>query len=291
MELRNLETFVRVCENMSFSKAAEQLGYAQSTVTAQISQLEDELGTKLFDRIGKKFSLNEKGEELLRYANQLTALAQEAQQQLSDTQAVNGFLRIGTFESISTCFLPPVLADYVRRFPDVRISVSTGTGDAIREMLHQNQIDLMLVLDKKLYDPDWSCAWEKEESLVFLCAPQHPFAGCEHLALSEVLAERMILTERQCNYRRAFEQSCAVCELLPRAALEIGSIHTILDMTAQNLGICVLPYFAARKALETGMVAEFKIKDMEIRMKFQLIYRKSKWLSPAAKAFCECLNM
>ena len=90
MELRNLLTYSKVCEAMSFSKAADQLGYAQSTVTTQITQLEDELGVKLFDRSGKRIRLNAKGQELLLYANRLIALASEAKASRTQAQIQSG---------------------------------------------------------------------------------------------------------------------------------------------------------------------------------------------------------
>ena len=90
MELRNLLTYSKVCEAMSFSKAADQLGYAQSTVTTQIAQLEEELGVKLFDRNGKRIRLNAKGQELLLYANRLIALASETKANVSDTKTPRG---------------------------------------------------------------------------------------------------------------------------------------------------------------------------------------------------------
>ena len=109
MELRNLQTFSKVCETMSFSRAAEELGYAQSTVTAQVAQMEEELGVPLFDRSGKRFRLNAKGEELLAYANRLTALADEARASVSDNRTPRGLLRLGTIDSLGTALLPAVL--------------------------------------------------------------------------------------------------------------------------------------------------------------------------------------
>ena len=90
MELRNLLTYCKVCESMSFSKAADQLGYAQSTVTMQIAQLEDELGVKLFDRNGKRIRTNAKGQELLVYANRLVALADEAKNECIGSEDASG---------------------------------------------------------------------------------------------------------------------------------------------------------------------------------------------------------
>ena len=155
MELRNLLTYCKVCESMSFSKAADQLGYAQSTVTMQIAQLEDELGVKLFDRNGKRIRTNAKGQELLVYANRLIALADEAKTNVADRKTPQGPVRIGVIESIGAFFLPDLLQDYLVRFPDVHVQVLTATTREIMEMLRQNKIDLMLTLDEPLYDPDW----------------------------------------------------------------------------------------------------------------------------------------
>ena len=154
MELRNLLTYSKVCEAMSFSKAADQLGYAQSTVTTQIAQLEDELGVKLFDRSGKRIRLNAKGQELLLYANRLSALASEAKANVSDAKTPRGSLRIGVIESVGAFFLPDILENYLMTFPEVHVQVLTATTREIMEMLRQNKIDLMLTLDDRVYDPD-----------------------------------------------------------------------------------------------------------------------------------------
>lgn len=285
MELRNLLTYSKVCEVMSFSKAADELGYAQSTVTMQIAQLEDELGVKLFDRSGKRFRLNTKGEELLLYANRLIALAKETKANVSDVKTPRGSLRIGVIESVGAFLLPNILQDYLVSFPDVHVQVLTATTREIMEMLRQNKIDLMLTLDDRTYDPDWTCVWSREEDIVFLCSMVHPFAGRMDVPLAELVQENMLLTERRCNYRYAFEHICAEYQIKPRSSLEIGCTNTILNFTENNLGVTFLPQFTAHESLKTGRLAEFAVKEVTIRMLIQLIYRKSMWCTPAMQAF------
>lgn len=285
MELRNLLTYSKVCEAMSFSKAADQLGYAQSTVTMQIAQLEDELGVKLFDRSGKRIRLNTKGQELLLYANRLIALASEAKANVSDAKTPRGSLRVGVIESVGAFFLPEILESYLTSFPEVHVQVLTATTRKIMEMLRQNKIDLMLTLDDRVYDPDWTCAWSLEEDIVFLCAPEHSFAGRNDIPLKELVRENLLLTERQCNYRYAFERICAEYQMQPRSSLEIGCTNTILRFTEHNLGVTFLPELTARESLETGRLAEFAVRDVSIRMLIQLVYRKSMWCTPAMEAF------
>ena len=290
MELRNLLTYCKVCESMSFSKAADQLGYAQSTVTMQIAQLEDELGVKLFDRNGKRIRTNAKGQELLVYANRLVALADEAKTNVADRKTPQGPVRIGVIESIGAFFLPDLLQDYLVRFPDVHVQVLTATTREIMEMLRQNKIDLMLTLDEPLYDPDWICAWSQLEDILFLCSPKHPFAGRKDVALAELMQENMLLTERRCNYRNSLERICASYQMQPRSSLEIGCTSTILQYTQNKLGITFLPRLTARKSLESGELSCFTVKEVSIQMLIQLIYRKSTWCSPAMKAFIETVR-
>lgn len=287
MEFRNLLTYCKVCESMSFSKAADQLGYAQSTVTMQIAQLEDELGVKLFDRNGKRIIINAKGQELLAYANRLIALADEAKTNISDIKTPRGPLRLGVIESIGSFFLPDILQDYLISFPKVHVQVLTATTREIMEMLRQNKIDLMLTLDEPLYDPDWICAWSQKEDILFLCSPKHPFAERKNVTLVELMQENMLLTERRCNYRDSFERICIKHKMQPRSSLEIGCTNTLLYYTKNNLGITFLPRLTAQKNLETGDLSYFTVREVSVQMLIQLIYRKSNWCNPAMKAFIE----
>lgn len=292
MEIRNLKTYIEVCEKGSFTRAAQQMGYTQSTVTAQIKQLEEELGTALFDRNGKHIQLNAMGEQLLSYANRIVSLEEEAKNQFSDVETPKGTLRIGVIESVGAFLLPDILKAYMEKYPLVDIEVRTGTTREISQMLCQNQIDLMLTLDDRVTSPDWICALEKKEDIVFLCSPEHPFAFRKEVPLSEVVCENMLLTERKCNYRQTYEHICNMHGLCQRSSLEIGSTNTILDYTQNGLGLSLLPAFTVQSRMDAGLLSTFSIQEVQIDMLVQLIYRKSKYCSPAMYAFIQlCKEM
>lgn len=290
MEIRNLTTFIKVCEFMSFSKAADYLGYAQSTVTTQIHQLEQELGVKLFERSGKMFHISSKGTELLSYANSITALASQAVESVSNNEIPGGTLRIGVIESICSFVLPSLLETYMQRYPQVNIIIKTATTLEIMEMLRKNQVDLIITLDERVSDSDWHTAWEKNENIVFLCAPDHPFARNPLITLQDVISENLLLTEKGCNYRQTFEHYCYTKNLHIKSSLEIGNTNNILNLTSHNLGITFLPEVTAQKALLNKELTAFQIQDYHMDMLVQLIYRKSKWLSPAMKEFIALSN-
>ena len=132
MEVRNLITFLKIIETGSFSKAAEQLTYSQSTVTVQIQQLEEEIGVQLFDRIGKKIYVTEKGHELEAYAQQIIALTQQAAAIGGEEQELQGTLRLACLDSPFTAVLPDILREYHCAHPKVDIIVKTADNAFFR---------------------------------------------------------------------------------------------------------------------------------------------------------------
>ncbi len=137
MELRTVNTFLHIAELHSFSRTARQLGYSQSAVSSQIAQLEAELGTPLFDRVGKTVRLTDAGQTFLRYARTLLETAQQAQAALQPAQQVRGSLRIALADSVCSTFLPGLLQRYHARCPQVELVLHTASSD---EMLQFTQL-------------------------------------------------------------------------------------------------------------------------------------------------------
>ena len=155
MDFREINTFIHVANQESFSKAADVLGYTQAAVSIQIKQLESELGTRLFDRIGKHISLTHQGKVFYQYALRITSEIEEAKDVLSGSQNLNGTLRIGTIESICSSILPDILSRYHALHPAVEISIITDSPEALLDMMNKSCVDLVYFMDKRMYDPKW----------------------------------------------------------------------------------------------------------------------------------------
>mgnify|MGYP003266395477 FL=1 len=138
MEIRNIRTFVRIAELQNFSKAAEQLGYSQSAVTMQIKQLEEELDTQLFDRIGKHIRLTQTGHRFLPRALDILDAVRRAESITRDPEDVTGTLRIGTAESLLISVFPPIFMEFGRLCPHVEVSTQTALLSDLFGMLQQN---------------------------------------------------------------------------------------------------------------------------------------------------------
>ncbi len=159
LEFRNIITFLCVAEIGSFTGAAKQLGYVQSTVTIQIKQLEEELGTVLFDRIAKRVKLTSNGQSFMHYANQLVNISEEAKLIGKRPEKIEGSLRIGILESLLMWVLSEKLPDYYKIFPLIKVQTRTSPANELFQMLKQNELDIVYFLGKKMYSPDFICAW------------------------------------------------------------------------------------------------------------------------------------
>lgn len=152
MELRLLTTFLKVAQLQSFSKAAESLGYSQSAVTVQVQQLENELGVRLFDRIGKTVSITHYGQEFIPYARDVVSAAARAVSFTVEERDLTGTLRIGTIESIMTASFGEILPLYHEHCPRVNTQLIEGDTKTLSDMLMHNEVDLIYTLDDMGYD-------------------------------------------------------------------------------------------------------------------------------------------
>ncbi|MDU2065631.1 MAG: LysR family transcriptional regulator [Sporomusaceae bacterium] len=281
-----LKTFLKVAELMNFSQAAQQLGYSQSTVTIQIQQLEEELGVQLFDRFGKKVYISQQGEAFLPFAQKIIKLAMEAQEALVVQQEPTGVLQVGIVESLCSTIYQEIIETFLLRYPKVDLIIKIATTLELVKLLQQNQVDVIVTLDKKINEHNFCRAIEREERIVFLASKAHPLVYKTHsVSLQDIVCEKFILTEKYCNYREVFEEILRERNLAVAARLEIGSTNLIFDLVVKGLGITLLPEICLSYYPVQQEIAILPISDCSIKLFTQLIYNKNNWVSPAKQAF------
>lgn len=274
MELRTINTFLHIAELHSFSRAARELGYSQSAVSAQVAQLEAELETPLFDRVGKTVRLTDAGQTFLTYARSLLATAEQAKAALQPARQVSGTLRVALADSVCSTFLPDLLQRYHALCPQVELVLRTATDDEMLQMLGSNQIDLAYTLDKPLLQPSFVLAVDEPEPICVVAPAGHPLAGQEFL-----------LTERGMSYRDALDQCMAAQGLAIKPFLELGSASLLCQMVEHGMGLSFLPEYIVQNALAAGTLARLNVPACRVEMRRQLFYHKDKWLTPQMKAF------
>lgn len=285
MELKNINTFLRVAELSSFTKAAAELGYSQSTVTIQIQQLENELGFMLFDRIGRSVSLTPKGEEFIAYANEFLRLEARTLALRETAGSVAGTLRLGVLESLFVWKIADLLPQYHSKYPGVTIEIKSATGAALYRMLRQNELDIIYLLDNVVYHKDCVRACTSPVSLKFVASPKNELCRRKDIPLAEIAKEPLILTERDAIYRRELDNEAARngIELVP--FLEIDNLEVVLRLLKKQMGISFIPDYVLHESVEAGELAVLDVDYHIINLWSQLVYHKNKFLTPQMLAF------
>ena len=291
MEIRNLMSFIQVAELNSFTKAAEVLGYSQSTISFQIKQLETELQCLLFERINHTITLTERGKELLSYAHDVCRLTDEFRQNIEETKELKGVVHIVAPDSVCEDMLMTNYNDFHTKYPDISIKFTAAdTGDMF-QMLDRNEADLMVTLDSHVYKSDYVIGKEKHIPMHFVTNKNSPLAKRKKLFIKDLLEYQFILTEKEMGYRRILDKALAKMSLEIKPVLEVGRTDIITELLCFNDDkISYLPDFVTKEKIESGELVFLNVVDVETDIWKQLIYHKNKWLSNSLSALIEYIK-
>lgn len=290
MELRNLISFISVVELGSFTRAAEQLGYSQSTISFQIKQLEEELGCLLFERINHTVTLTERGRELVSYAHSVRALTDEFRESLTKEEECAGHIHIVTPDSVCEEMISTYYLDFHRQYPRISIKFTTADTLVMFDMLDHNEADAIITLDSHSYRKDYVIAKEEPLPMHFVTSARSRFAGRRGLKMRDIAGEPFVLTERGQGYRRVFDEELAGKSLDITPVLEIGRTDAITSLLAKSDMISYLPDFVTEKQVEAGELCRLDVTDLRIEIWKQLIYHKNKWMSQALRTVIEYIK-
>ena len=283
MENRNLYTFKRVCELNSITKAAEQLGYAQSTVTTQIKLLENELGVKLFERYGTTIRITDVGEKLLEYSNEIFRITDRFLDVIHEEKVTSGSLRIAAVDSVCMTVLPNILNQFIQKYPKVNIKIVSGVADELKHYLASGQADIAFVLDFNKPSDELYLLLEKTVELGFYIAADAPLESTG-VALKDLKKQKFVLTEPNCQYRKRVEVFLGRNGIKPNVIMESSSTEAIIKIVANGLGITYLPGLVAN---ENQRIKKLHLKDKgnEEKLFLQLLIHKNKWKSTIINEF------
>ena len=290
MELRNLVTFIHVAELGSFTRAAEQLGYSQSTVSFQIKQLEDELGCLLFERINHTITLTERGRDLVSYAHKIRSLTDELKENLAGEEELSGHIHIVTPDSVCEEMINSHYIDFHKRYPGISLKFTTADTAVMFDMLDHNEADAIITLDSHTYGKDYVIAREEALPMHFVASVSSRLVGASGLGIKDIVGEPFVLTEYGQGYRRVLDKELAKRSLEINPVLEIGRTDIITSLVAEGGMISYLPDFVTRPLVEEGRLAYLDVVDFGIEIWKQLIYHKNKWMSRSLRAFIKYIK-
>ena len=297
MELRQVETFRAVAEELSFSKAAARLGYVQSSVSAQVGTLEREFGVPLFDRLGRRISLTDAGEVMFSYAGKLLALAEEAQEAVADARAgageITGSLTVSAPETLLTYRLPGLLARFHDRHPKVRLSVRPSAIGRLlgetRRAVEEGRVHVAFVLDEPADAGSLSVETMIEEDVAVIAPASHALTSSDLVMPRDLSGETVLLPEAPssgCAYRGQFERQLAAAGVAPPEKLEFQSIEAVKRCVAAGMGVSVLPAVAVESDLAAGNLSELRWGEPFL-VETCVVWHRERWTSPALRVFLE----
>ncbi|WMW66083.1 LysR substrate-binding domain-containing protein [Nitratidesulfovibrio liaohensis] len=287
MELRDLRTFAAVARLLSFHRAAAELNAAQSTVSARIAALETELGVRLFERLGRRVALTEAGERLVQYAAKLIDVEDEARAWVTGESRLRGLLTVRVPESLCAYRLPPVIAAFRRRHPEVALHLTACTLNGLEKDLRQGITDLAFVMADSVRGGDLNVEALGVEPLVLVAAPHHPLATRDRVLARDLHGVTLVLSTADCAYRTVIEEALAAEGVQPSAGLEFSSAAALRGCVASGVGVTLLPVAAVRDELRAGTLRALAWADQPFETAVLMVRHRGKWVSPYMDTFME----
>lgn len=277
MDIGLLRIFMAVAEVESVSKAAERLFCVQSNVTTRIRHLEDELGAKLFYRKKRGMALTPSGKILLKYADQIIRLTAEAEKAVRSTGQIRGPLAIGTMESTAAVHLPAILTRYCQEYPEVDLSLTTGTSEELIGKVLNYQLDGAFV-GGPVQHADIAQEPIFNEELVLVTKDQIE-------SVETVTNPTVLVFRRGCTYRTILENWLRETGMLPYKIIEFGTLEAILGCVVAGMGITLFPWSIIVKLNYTDKVNVHKIPEVLGRVPTMFIRRQDTFLTKAMDNF------
>lgn len=283
MNLHLLRTFASVAEYRSFSRAGEAIHLSQPAVSRAVRELEQQLEIALLERRGGQVYLTEAGAELYEHARAIFALEKSAMADLRGRQGLaRGSLTVGASRTIGTYFLPPVIAEFLRRYPAIDVRIISENTELILRRLLAYELDVAFIEgavdDHRVEQTFWH-----EDELVILAHAHHPLLEVKSLKPADVNAERWVVREKGSGTRTVTLDLLKKAGVEVGCTLEVGGNGAMVQSVAAGLGLAMISSVAAREHLSVG-----KVKLLEFPMCFKRsmhrVRLKNKPTSPAAQA-------
>jgi LysR family transcriptional regulator, hydrogen peroxide-inducible genes activator len=249
MELDQLRYFCAIAEAEGFSRAAERIHISQPSLSQQIRKLEDELGARLFDRLGRTVRLTELGRAFLPHARAVLRELEAATGEVLERQvSIGGTIRVGVIPTIAPYFLPPLLAAFSRKLPQARITVIEEITPLLLEKLRAGAIDASVVaLPLPPRSHEFDTIPLLTEKLFAVLPKRHPRAQSRTLRLEDLRDEPFLLLRDGHCFRETAVAACKRAHLTPQIIFESGQFSTILSMVGAGLGVSIVPEMAIEK--------------------------------------------
>lgn len=285
MEVRQLQIFRVLAEELNFTRTAERVHTVQSNVTAQIKALEEELGVPLFDRLGRRVTLTDAGHRFLPFAVQALLAMEQGQRAVTAGSEPSGPLRISAPESIVTYRLPLLLRNFPRRYPHVELIFRPHVDTSIALELESGKLDMVIDMRDAIANPAFDSMALRTERVFLLAHGSHPLASLRTVKPADLSGQTLLLTEHGCGYRAKLDRVLAMQNIRPGHVTEFASIEAIKQCVAAAMGLALLPAIAVAREIRQHHFKALHWAGPSFDIPTHILWHKDKWISPAMAAF------
>jgi LysR family transcriptional regulator, low CO2-responsive transcriptional regulator len=289
MNLRQLELFVAVAREGSFTRAAQTLHISQPSVSARIRELETQLGQDVFEQEGRRIYLTDAGQELLERAEMILEQVAEAQRALTEVDGLRrGSLRVVATTTVGSYVLPRVLARFHHTYPGISLTLDVANWARAVDLLRRHRMDLA-VLGPTEELGDMAVQSFMKNELVVAAAPTHPLAGRRAIPFHELATYPMVVREEGSGTRQDTERLFADHGVLPMIAMELRHSAAIKQGVAAGLGVALLSRQSMELHLATRTLVILDVQGLPLQRDWHIVHRRNRRLPRAASAFKEML--
>jgi DNA-binding transcriptional LysR family regulator len=290
MEMRQLEIFRALAEELHFTRAAQRVHCVQSNVTTQIRALEEELGTPLFDRLSKRVTLTEAGRRFLPYAEKVLSTVSAAQAAITQDSTPSGCLCMGAPESVLNYRLPQVLSRYRKLYPKVELTFLPYWDVSIIQSIENGKMDMAVWMKDEVTHPSLKSLRLRSEKVLFVADRAHPLASAKKVEPQNLSGQTLLLTEAGCAYRKKLDQLLAIMNIRPGHITEFSSVEAIKHCASLGMGIALLPEIVVVKELARRQLVPISWAGQSLDIATHVVWHKDKWISPAQQALVSLLR-
>ena len=287
MNFRKLKIFYETAKHLNMTRVAKEMYISQPSISQSINELENDLGVKLFDRIGKKLYLTHEGEVFLNYTRRILNLYDESVKVIKDFDSNKaGKIVIGASTTIGIYILPEIIRKFSNEYSDIEISLIIENSKIIEGLILDNKIDFAFIEgDINSEEIIKEVIWKDE--VVFICGDKSSLKDKGVISGEELKNQKIIMREDGSGTREQAELFLIKNKIKFNTFLELGNTEAIKKSVEANLGIACLSYMVVEDKIKTKDLFLFRLKEGKIERDLSLIIHKDKFLSNNMKSFIE----
>src|SRR5438128_144053 len=293
MTLRQLEVFLAVAREKSFSLAAKKIHSSQPTLSEHVSELETELGKQLFFRRGRRrvVTVTEAGRVFAEFAERAISAIEGGRQALADLDGLtHGSLLIGASTTPGLYVLPRIVAAFRTKYPGVDVKLQIANSQAIEGRVRERELDLGIVGGHALRPGEECLTAGMRDELVLIVSPEHAWAQRREIAPDSLADQPLLVREEGSATRSVTERALQRAHVKFRVAMELDHTEAIKQGVMAGLGVAFLSIYAVRGEIATGRLHALQLRGIRVQRHFHVIHHEARRITASARAFMELLE-